>query len=53
MRHTLAKEQAEIFISSAEGVMYSEKDIATVRQVLINFSQTPQAVLGLHRALGV
>ena len=39
--HISQKGQAEIFISSAEGVMYSKKDIATVRQVLISFSQDP------------
>lgn len=43
--------RAARFIASAEGVSYSEEDMATVRQILINFIQDPKAVLGLHQAL--
>ena len=42
---------SEKMISSADGVMYSKKDMATVCQILIDFNQDPEAVLALHRAL--
>ena len=35
--HISQEGQAGTFITSTEGVMYSEKDMAIVRQVLINF----------------
>lgn len=43
--------QAKKFITSAKEVMYFKKDMATVHQVLINFNQDPEAILGLHQAL--
>ena len=38
-------------ISSLDGVMYSEKDMAIVHRILIDFNQDPEAVCALHGAL--
>ena len=42
---------SEKMISSADGSMYSKKDMAMVCRILIDFNQDPDAALALHRAL--
>lgn len=51
--HISQQGTTEKFFTSTKGEMYIEKDMATIREVLIEFSQDPKVVLGLHKALGM
>ena len=48
--HISQEGQSEKMISSVDGVMYSKKDMAIVRRILIDFNQDVEAVLALHKA---